>query len=356
MATCSEPAFLDVIAPGAHTTIQDLGRVGYLAVGVPPSGALDPFALRLANKLVGNPENAACLECVHTGAELKVNADGVRVALVGEGCTLEILDSGAGDIANGRSVLLKRDTKFRLSPLRGSACAYLAVHGGFAVEPCLGSLSTYTRGGFGGLAGRTLRTGDKIPLLKTEPSAGDDQQVVKTDFFDIGKEIIIRVVLGPQDDHFTKAGIETFLSKPFKISSTSDRMGARLDGDGIELTNFENFVSDGISTGAIQVPGSGQPIILLKDHQTSGGYPKIATVISADLPLLGRARIGTTLNFKAVDVTSAEAARREQEETFLLLLKKLRAFKDEAPINVEALYEENLIDGIVDALERGIPA
>lgn len=344
-------AFLDVVAPGAHSTVQDLGRQGYLDIGVPPSGALDPPSLRLANRLVGNQDTAAGLEILHAGPELIVRSESVRIALLGDGTSLEVLHPEPMTCPLGRSLTLPREARFRVTPLRGSACAYLAVAGGFDLVPCMGSLATYVRGGFGGFEGRPLQSGDALPLARSQAPDGPD--------FGLGKDLAIgrqdttciRVVLGPQDNLFTSTGIATFLNETFSVSQSSDRMGARLDGPRLELQDFENFISDGITAGAIQVPGSGQPIVLLADHQTSGGYPKIATVISADLPLLGRLRPGAALRFEPVVVEAAETARRNQERDLLALMASIGPADDSHQLDLQQLYASNLISGVVDGAD-----
>ena len=341
-------ATLEILGPGAHTTVQDLGRPGLLAIGVPPSGALDPIALRLANRLVGNEEGEAALEVLHAGPEFTVRADSARIALVGNGSGLEVLEPEPARIPSGRSVTLPRDARVRVAPLRGSACVYLSVAGGFDIAPSMGSRSTYGRGGFGGFQGRAIEAGDRLPLAWEIASRGPALVLGKPLADTNDDPCRIRAVLGPQDDRFTAAGVATFLGNTFTVSRSFDRMGARLDGPTLELGDFESFISDGIAAGAIQVPGSGQPIVLLADHQTSGGYPKIATVISADLPLLGRLRPGSRLRFAAVSVDAAEAARRVQAREVEALMRAIEPAADEPRFDLRQLYAGNLISGVVN--------
>ncbi len=298
---------------GMHTTLQDLGRFGFQSMGVPVSGALDSISLVLANRLVGNHDNAAALENLYHGVTLEVCADSVRVALTGSETALQVVNKGKRDVIEippWRSVLLRRGQVLRVGALRGSVCCYLAVAGGFDIPPCLDSLSTYVRGAFGGFAGRALRVGDALPLVLFNVRDSGDQYL--PDPPDLGTQQPIRVVLGPQQQYFTDEALEIFLSSSYRVSSHSDRMGMRLDGPRLRHRCGYNIVSDAIATGAIQVPGSGQPIVLLADHQTTGGYPKIASVISADLPRAGRLRPGDTLRFEAIDLAQAEVIRREQ--------------------------------------------
>jgi biotin-dependent carboxylase-like uncharacterized protein len=306
-------AHLKVRDAGMHTTLQDLGRFGFQSMGVPVSGALDGMSLMLANRLVGNHENVAALENLYHGVTLEVCADSVRVALTGSDTALQVMTKGKPDpmeIPPWHSALLRRGQVLRVGALTGPVCCYLAVAGGFDIAPCLDSLSTYVRGAFGGFAGRALRAGDALPLVLSNVRDGGEQYL--PDPPELGTEQPLRVVLGPQQHHFTDEALEIFLSSSYTVSTHSDRMGMRLDGPRLRHRSGYNIVSDAIATGAIQVPGSGQPIVLLADHQTTGGYPKIAAVISADLARVGRLRPGDTLRFQAIELAQAEMIRRQQ--------------------------------------------
>ena len=335
---------LKVASPGFHTTVQDLGRVGWQDSGVPVSGALDPLSLRIANGLVGNAPDAAALEMLLMGPTLEVEAESVRVALAGDAAKLEILGESPRALLSHQSVFLSRGQKFRVAGLASSACAYLAIEGGIAVPPCLGSASTYVRGGLGGFEGRALRAGDLLPLVRDKSPERPELRLRRAPEID---RDVIRVVLGPQDDFFDEANIATFLGSDWRISRDADRMGMRLEGPTLAHKAGYDIVSDGIVTGAIQVPGSGQPILLLADHQTTGGYPKIATVISADLPAAGRRRPGGTIRFAAVTVEEAEEIRRAQERDLAKLLASAETVMQEAIIDLGALYSANLISGVV---------
>ena len=338
-----------VVAPGLHTTIQDRGRFGHQDVGMPVSGPLDDVSLRLANALVGNPAATAVLEILLQGPTLEVAAESVRVALTGSDAGIEILGEEARLEPSWRSLALRRGQRFRIRTLADSACACLAVEGGFAITPCLGSLSTYARGGIGGLDGRALRPGDRLPLRLDAIAEREELMVPKAP--DLGRGRPIRVVLGPQQDHFTDESIEILLSSDYKVSQNADRMGFRLDGPILAHRDGSDIVSDGIATGAIQVPGSGQPILLLADHGTAGGYPKIATVISADLPVIGRRRPGDGIRFAAVEVAEAEAIRRQEEAALQALIRRLRPVSEDAGVDLAALYGQNLISGVVNGAE-----
>ena len=302
---------LEVIAPGLHTSVQDLGRIGYQDVGVPASGPLDRISLRLANALVGNPPGTPALEMLLQGPTMKVLADAARFALVGCNANIEIRSGNARSIPAGRSVTLTRGEVFRIGALGDSVCAYLAVEGGLDIPPVLGSASTYVRGAIGGFHGRCLQQGDIVPLKLAVVQVRDEHALPRP--LDLALDQPIRVVLGLQADYFTDDAVKTFLTSEYTVSPQADRMGYRLEGPALAHAKGYNIVSDGTVAGAIQVPGSGRPIVLMVDHQTTGGYPKIATVISADIPVVGRRKPGRPIRFVAVDVTEAESLRREQE-------------------------------------------
>jgi biotin-dependent carboxylase-like uncharacterized protein len=343
----SAAGFLDVVAPGLMTSVQDLGRLGAQALGMPVAGATDAIALRLANAVVGNPENTGALEIGYLGPTLVAACDGVRVVLGGKAkLTLQPADgSDACAVKPWRSLLLRRGDKLTIGAVEEGGIAYLAVAGGFAIPPFMGSLSTYMRSGLGGFEGRALKAGDKLPL-NAVAAEGDEREL--SDEIDYGSGAI-RVVLGPQEDRFTVKGIETFLSATYTVTKEADRMGIRLEGDSIEHTRGADIASEGVVTGSIQVPGNGKPIILMADRQTTGGYTKIATVISADLARVGRMKPGDTLQFAAIEVAEAEAERRAQEKMVRRLIEGIRTALPDVTLDLNALYTQNLISGAVDA-------
>lgn len=338
---------LKVIAPGFHTTVQDQGRRGFQRVGVPVSGALDRNGLMLANALAGNEQGAACLEVIGSGPELEVVGTSVRLALVGSGGGLEI--SGREDLLvhQGQTVRLTKGETVRVRLGGDAFCSYLAIEGGFDVPLCLGSRSTYTRAGFGGLSGRQLRSGDILDGSIDDVAAREE--VALGEPRNLRFDQPIRVVLGPQDSYFTEEAIREFLTGTYTITPASDRMGFRLAGPALTHKSDYNIVSDGIVAGSIQVPGSKLPIVLMADAQTTGGYPKIATVISADLPLLGIRSAGRSVKFKAVSREEAEAIRRAEHQDMLNVIRDIRTVSESQGINLKALYTSNLIDGVVDA-------
>lgn len=338
---------LRVIQPGLLATLQDLGRTGYQRLGIPVSGALDPIALRAANAIVGNAQDTAGLEVAVLGPVLEVEAVAVRIALAGHDVKLQVRQAAGQsvEVPALQSHRLVRGDRLRFLGLDRSAAAYLGVEGGFAVPPFLGSLSTYVRGGFGGFDGRNIGQGDRLPLTLDEAPERDEASL---ETLALRPASDVRVVLGPQDDYFTAEALAAFLAGPYTVSREADRMGLRLEGPTLVHAKGYNIASDGIAPGSIQVPGSGQPIVLLADRQTTGGYPKIATVISADLPALGRVLPGMTLRFRAIGVGEAQAARRGLENQLRDLRGSLVPVRPTGP-DLSRLYETNLISGIVDA-------
>ena len=343
--------YIKVIKSGLNVTIQDKGRPGTQHLGVPVSGVLDPTAMRLSNALAGNPDDISVLEIALVGPTLEVDAESVRVALAGTRGQIELLGDEITRFPAHRSVRFVRGQRFRVSALTDSANAVLAVEGGFAVDSLYGSKSTYKRAGIGGYAGRALIDGDRLPLGLNAVEGREELQLSIDDYLD--EKGPMRVILGPQKDYFTDTALRLFLENPFTITREADRMGLRLEGPLLEHARGYNIVSDGIVTGAVQVPGNGLPIILLADHQTTGGYPKIATVISADIPRLGRARPGDVIHFREVSIEEAQAARRFQETMVSGLIDTM--VPAGGWLDKDALYRENLISGIEMTEQLSIP-
>ena len=339
-------AAMKVVRAGLFDTVQDLGRIGFMELGMPTAGAMDRLALTLANALVGNPAGTAGLEIGVMGPDLEVEADSVRIALVGplSPTLIDGSDAPPRPLDSDRTHLLKRGQVLRVGMVEGSNTAYLAIAGGLALPPFMGSLSTYTRAGIGGFEGRKLAAGDVLPLKLDQAPPGDDLRIATP--FDYGSGPI-RVVWGPQDDYFSARGRKTFVEAEYLVSKEADRMGIRFDGPTIEHSKGADIISDGIGPGAIQVPGAGLPIVLLGDRQTVGGYSKIATVASVDLPRLGRLLPGQKVRFSAVTVEEAEKLRREQEARVARAVSDFAIARPPGGIDLTRLYEENLIDGIV---------
>jgi KipI family sensor histidine kinase inhibitor len=299
---------LEVVSGGLLTTVQDLGRVGYQRYGVPVAGAVDAPAHRAANRLAGNAPEAATLECTVEGPTLRALRP-IVVAVTGAdlGAVVERSDVGRFAPPPWSSFFLRPGNVLRFEGRRSGARAYVAVSGGFDVPEVLGSRSTYLIAGFGGLEGRPLRAGDRLSAGATEkpPSPGERMPPPPP-----AEDLPIRVVLGPQDDYFTEAALETLESATYAVQSSSDRMGYRLDGPPLEHKEEKEIVSDGMMLGGIQVPPNGLPIVMLADRATTGGYPKIATVVHADLPRLAQKIPGERVRFGIVGLEEAREAFR----------------------------------------------
>ena len=306
---------VEVIDAGIANSIQDLGRIGFRHMGIAVSGCLDPMLARCANALVGNPAQAACIEVRAAGPQLAVRQGPVRFALAGElSATLVRADGEEYEIPAWRSVTLDVDDELHVGFLPGGT-AYIAVSGGFSTPVQLGSRSTYQRAEIG----VPLTLDAQIPCAALSPEEKSHQKGDEDRFFVaspwVHAEGPIRVILGPQDDHFTPEAMGDLLNESYRATAQSDRMGMRLEGKALAHREpaLADIVSDGVVPGVMQVPGNGLPIILLADCQTVGGYPKIATVISADLPRLAQMRPGQAIRFTAVDAAQAAQARAAQE-------------------------------------------
>lgn len=335
---------LEVLQPGVFTTVQDLGRFGYQRYGVPVSGAMDSFALRAANILVGNQEGDAALEVTLIGFGVRFLADTV---VAGAGADLGAALDGA-PFPMWKAVAVPQGSTLSFAQVNDGMRAYLAVAGGIDVQLVMGSRSTFTRSRLGGLDGRTLKAGDTL----STPAQATTSRVHGRRFPSgrvprYGHSHILRVVLGPQDDAFTAEGVRTFLSSSYTVSPQSDRTGYRLHGTPIQHKKGADIISDGIPLGAVQVTGDGMPIILLADRGTTGGYTKIAAVISADIPLIAQAAPGDTLSFRPVTVEEAHQALREQEALF-------RQLRDSPPVVFARRSYRATVDGRACVAESGL--
>ncbi len=338
----SEAAALSVIDPGVFSTVQDAGRRGYQRFGVAEAGAIDRASLRLANWLVGNDPEEAALELSLVGGSYECRAESCRVALTG---AVMPADLGGRPVPHCAALRLARGERLTLGPARRGARSYLAVEGGFDLAPILGSLSTHVRSGLGGLDGRALATGDSLPLRRGSASPDAELRLSEPDWLPV--EGPVRIVFGPQDDHFTERARRDLVEQRFLVSGRSDRMACRLEGASIEHAGDFNIVSDAIANGSIQVTGTGSPVVLLADRQTTGGYPKIATVIAADLRLLGQRRAGEPVRFRSVTLEEAEAAWRDAEARFAKLRLRLQAHREPGELTAADLLSRNLISGVV---------
>lgn len=332
---------LRVKSPGLFTTVQDRGRIACRDMGVPTSGVLDADAFRLANALVGNDPGCAVLECIGIGPDLEAVDGPVRLALIGEAAAAVVRTDGARlQLPAGQSATLFPGDVLSVGTL-GAFCLSLGVEGGIDVPVVLGSRATYARGGFGGYSGRALRTGDVVPIGVEAAERPERRLTMEWRLPDTP----IRVVLGPQDDAFTPEGIATFLHEAYAVSNNADRMGFRFEGPAIAHVKSADIVSDGAVDGSIQVPGAGNPIVLLADGQSVGGYTKIATVISTDLPRLVRRRPGEAVRFAAVSQSEGEAIARDHDAWLKAAVASIETFVD--GLDVRALYDRNLISGVI---------
>jgi KipI family sensor histidine kinase inhibitor len=300
-----------VLRPGMLTTIQDLGRWGYQDRGVPVAGPMDALAHRLANAAVGNPDEAATVEITLLGPELRFDQDATfAVAGTGLEATLD-----RSPIAACTRVRARRGATLRIGGRRGGARAYLAVAGGIDVPRVLGSRATHVLSRMGGYRGRPLAAGDRLRLVRGSP-AGASKNIASARIVPEGGARL-RVLPGPQDDFFDAAGLDRLQRTRFVVSPQSNRMAYRLTGGVIQRAVEQEMISDATFFGGIQVPPSGEPILLMADRQTSGGYPQIATVITADLPLAGQLAPGDWVEFSVCTRREALAALIAQEGQML---------------------------------------
>jgi biotin-dependent carboxylase-like uncharacterized protein len=297
---------------GPQTTVQDLGRPGQLRSGIPPSGPVDRVSFVAANRLVGNPDGAAGLECTLVGPRLEIAGAGVMAVT---GADMAVTVNGR-EAPTWATIPIAPGDVVRVGPARRGVRGYVAFAGGIDVPLALGSRSTYLRGRLGGIHGRALRKGDHLAIF---PAAASPARRVEP-LISLEPEPRLRVVLGPQAHCFTREGIAALLEHAWEMLPQSDRMGARLRGPGIAHRAGHDIVSDGIALGSIQVPGDGQPIALLVDRQTTGGYTKVATICSFDIGRLGQVRPGERVRFTAVDVGEAHALLREAEAALARVL------------------------------------
>lgn len=319
--------------PGLYTTVQDLGRRSYRGIGVPAGGAADTLSLRIANVLVGNPEGAAALEITLRGPVLEFREDAV-IALFGAEMSASVNGTA---IEPGRPVYVPAGGIVEAGSAVEGCRAYLALTGGIGVPEVLGSRSTYARARFGGLEGRPLAADDLLPVGPPAPAAARLRErlrlaaeasgggIARAPWFAApelcpapgrdGSEAVVRTVPGKEAPLFRPDAAAAFYGEPFTVRPASDRMGARLAGPPLSLApqSQREMISEAVCAGAVQVPPDGQPIVLLADAQTAGGYPRIAHVASVDLPRVAQARPGDTLRFRSVSLADAEMLYLERE-------------------------------------------
>lgn len=295
---------IKILDAGLLTTVQDLGRYGFQRYGVSASGVMDEYSAKIANKLVGNKVGEAVLETTLKGVQIEFLQNTV-VAITGGNCDVTL---NGTKIELWQSYLVNRGDILKMGICRSGLRNYLAFAGGIDVPIIMNSKSTNLKAKVGGFNGRKLMTGDilSVGVGSLEAPLTLNKHYIPT----YSKDIKVGVILGQQDDHFTEAGIKTFLNENYTVTQESDRMGIRLSsvsGATIEYKNGADIISDGITFGAIQVPGSGQPIVMMADRQTTGGYTKIGNVISSDLAKLAQATPGTKVKF--VEYTLEQAVQ-----------------------------------------------
>ena len=309
---------IKVLNGGLLTTVQDLGRYGYQLFGVSTAGPMDRRSFVTANVLVDNEDNAAGLEITMMGPMLQFEEDSV-IAVTG--ADLQPALNGK-PIESYRAVEVRKGDTLSFKGLRSGCRAYVAfAGGGLDVPVVLGSRSTLLRAGFGGYQGRKLEKGDELKLFRPVRTLSNmpNRYAKKEDF--LHKEVTLRVLLGPQDDRFTEKGLHTFLTTAYEVGMEFDRMGYRLKGEKIEHVTDANIASDGIAFGSVQVPGNGFPIIMAAERQPTGGYTKIANVISVDMPLLGQLKTGGRIRFKSISIDEAQDLYLKEREDVVRLRK-----------------------------------
>jgi len=296
---------LEVINPGVYTILQDLGRPGYMKYGIPASGAADRFSSQVANLLVGNKPEATVLETTLFRLEL-LALENLAMAVTGGDLSPTV---NKNPFPMWQAVSIRKGDRISFRGRKRGFRAFLAVRGGFSGPRYLGSRSVFSRG----LMGNSLRPGEILEIEDSTVFPSFDAPLPVNLIPDFSLRPTLRVILGPQQDRFSPKGLETFLSSEYTVSPQSDRMGYRLEGPKIQHVQGADIISEAIARGAIQVPGDGLPIIMLWDAQVSGGYTKIANVITADHDLLAQTMPGETLRFKAVTLEEAQAALRRQK-------------------------------------------
>ncbi|MDC0205375.1 biotin-dependent carboxyltransferase family protein [Pelagibacteraceae bacterium] len=313
-------SFFKVIRPGINSTFQDEGRFGLQHFGVPPSGCMDHKSFLLANKLVGNLKNQGVIEFAYQGPLLKLIKGNAKIAITGN-INFKIINSNKSVLEGecNRSYDLNEGDQVDILATKNSAYGYLSVEGGFKVESFCNSVSTLVKAQIGPNNGKRINIDDQIIINKVTKQKNNYKATVSFDDANT-----VRVLKGPQYNYFSDESKKTFFSQSYKITNLTDRMGMRLQGITLKNIINTNIRSEGITKGAIQVPADGQPIILLTDHPTIGGYPKIANVISADYDLLVQKIPGTNISFKCIDLEEAEQLYKKRYDNISKIIKDIK--------------------------------
>jgi antagonist of KipI len=310
-------ALLTIVAPGLHTTVQDLGRWGHQSRGVSVSGAMDPYSHRLANALVGNERSAATLEITLSGPEIEFEDD--RIVAIAGATFAAALDGHV--MPHETPFRVRKHAHLRVEARVSGARAYIAVSGGIDVPRVLGSRSTHAASGMGGYRGRSLERGDRVPL-GANPSSARSRPVPasrRPGLEVAGSDGVstVRVLPGPHADRFAAGALEVLQAQPYVVSSQANRMGYRLEGPVLTHSRGADLISQATAPGALQVPGAGQPVLLMADRPTTGGYPCLATVISADIPIAAQVAPGERLRFEVCAPAEALSALIARERVLL---------------------------------------
>lgn len=314
-----------IVNPGIYTTIQDRGRWGYQEFGMPVTGAMDDYSIRVANILVGNDEYDAVLETTLNGPEISFNIDAI-VAITGANMVPRV---NGNIVPMWRSFKLSKGDVLSFGMARQGTRGYIAFAGGLDIPAVMGSLSTFVRGGIGGFEGRKLKSNDEINLRNSNISFEEGfNRVVPLKYVPTyNQNCRVRAILGPQDDCFTEESIEKFFGSEYEVTSETDRMGYRLSGPILEHKAGADIISDGINLGSIQIPGHGMPIVMMADRQTTGGYTKIATIISVDMPLIAQLKPGDKVHFEKIDVLEAHRVLKEYENIIQIIKDYVKSYK-----------------------------
>lgn len=330
-----------IINPGLYTTVQDRGRWGFQEYGMPVTGAMDDYSLRLANILVGNDEYDAVLETTLNGPELSFNIDAV-ISITGANMIPRV---NGYAVPMWRALKISKGDMLSFEMVREGTRGYIAFAGGLDIPSVMGSRSTYVRGAIGGYEGRKLKSNDEINVRdKNFPIEQLVGRVIPQQYIpQYDSSCKIRVIPGPQDDCFTEESIEKFFSSEYEITKEADRMGYRLSGPQLLHKDGADIISDGINLGSVQVPGHGMPIVMMSDRQTTGGYTKIATVISSDIPLMAQLKPGNKVNFERIDIQKAHKVLKEYEDK----IKEIKDYVNNYQLRISKTKRYNLkIGGI----------
>jgi biotin-dependent carboxylase-like uncharacterized protein len=311
---------IQIISPGALTTIQDYGRIGYGEIGFSPSGAVDTDAMETANCLVGNEMGEAVFECTLFGPTIHFTKDNV-IAVTGADMMPKVNDK---EISMNTAVVVKAGEDLVLAFAVKGCRSYIAFSGGLQIEDCYGSKSTNLKCEIGGFKGRALKANDEILFAEPKSILPDmEKRTYKQSEIDRSPKIV-RVVMGPQDDYFTSEGIHIFETGSYKLTNDSNRMACKLSGPVIACKQATDIISDGISLGSIQVSSNGQPMVMLSDRQTTGGYAKIGTVISTDIPIIAQCKPGDEIRFQRITLKEAHKIYKKYNRNRKKFQKKMR--------------------------------